>query len=118
MAVALLAWMLDADEHSPAVSAPGNAGDLTFLWPYEKTTNFAGHGIAYKHLVITLAAEIPSVGIDAVGLDPQHPIAVEGKAVGRVEHVVWIDVARTCIRVRMNSWIASDHIQIPGEGRG
>ena len=110
--------MLDAHEQGPAVGAPGDAGDLALFRTHQEAADLPGHRVAHQHLVVALACEPLGVGVVAVGLDPQHAVAVEGDAVGGVEHVVRVDVLRAGVGVAVHRGVSRHHVQVPGEARG
>ena len=54
-------------------------------------------GVAHQHLIVAHAREIALVFVIAVGLNPQHSLAVKGQAVGGIEHVACVDVGGSCL---------------------
>lgn len=87
--------MLDADEQRLAVGGPSEARDFATDGADHEALDFAGHRIADEHLVIALAGEVAFVFVISVRLDPDEAGFVEREAVGRVEHIVGVDVGRT-----------------------
>ncbi len=84
--------MLDADEGDLPVRRPGQAGHLGAVRSCEEAGDFTGLGIAHQHLVVALPLELAFIAVVAIGLDPQHPVGRESHAIGRVEHVAFVDV--------------------------